>query len=94
MAITSLGAVEQFEVSTDVAQIASLVSRRTVYSLSEIEKLANRPTKIILFRLIGHFSRAIPYGQLIEDGIVTGPIQSIRKVSDAAFARILASSKR
>lgn len=94
MAITSLGAVEQFEVSTDVAQIASLVSRRTVYSLGEIEKLANKPTKIILFRLIGHFSRAISYGQLIEDGIVTGPIQSIRKVSDAAFARVLSSSKR
>lgn len=93
-AVTSIGVVDKFEVSSDGAQIASLVSRRTVYSLDEIDELATRPTKIILFRLIGHLANAVSYGQLMQDGVVTGPIQSIRKVSDVSFSRVLAASRQ
>jgi hypothetical protein len=93
-AVTSLGVVERFDVSTDGAQIASLVSRRTVYSLSEIEQLAQKPTKVILFWLIGHFSASVPYERLIRDAVVTGPIQSIRKVTDVSFSKVLAAAER
>lgn len=93
-AVTSLGIVEQFEISDRGAKIASLVSRRTVYSLAEIEDLAKKPTKVILFRLIRHLSTTVPYEQLIRDGVITGPIQSIRKVSDASFSRVLSASER
>ncbi len=93
-AVTSLGVVEQFEVSSDGAQIASLVSRRTVYSLDEINVLARKLTKVILFRLIGHLSTAVPYERLMRDEVVTGPIQSIRRVSDVSFSRVLAASVR
>lgn len=92
--VTSLGVVERFEVSSDGAEIASLVSRRTVYSLSEIDELAKKPTKVILFRLVTHLSTGVSYDQLILDDVVTGPIQSIRKVSDVSFSRVLAASKR
>lgn len=92
--VTSLGIVERFEVSKDGAQIASLVSRRTVYSLEEIDELAKKPTKVILFRLIHHLPTAVSYEQLMRDGVVTGPIQSIRKVSDVAFSTVLAASQR
>lgn len=94
MAVTSLAVVEQFQISSDGAQIASLVSRRTVYSLTEIDELAKKPTKIILFRLIGHFSTTVPYVQLIRDRVVTGPIQSIRRVTDASFSQVLAAAER
>nr|WP_315594765.1 GNAT family N-acetyltransferase [uncultured Cupriavidus sp.] len=93
-AVTSLGVVEQFEVSSDGAQIASVVSRRTVYSIGEIDDLAQKPTKVILFRLVGHLPAVVPYGRLLLDGVVTGPIQSIRKVSDVAFSRVLSASGR
>lgn len=93
-ATTSLGVVEQFEVLSDGPQIASLVSRRTVYSLREINEMARKPTKVILFRLIGHLAVTVSYEQLLRDGVVTGPIQSIRKVSDASFSRVLAASTR
>lgn len=93
MAVTSLAVVERFEVSSDGAQIASLVSRRTVYSLAEIDEMAKKPTKVILFRLIGHFSTTVPYTQLMSDGVVTGPIQSIRKVTDASFSKVLAAAE-
>ncbi len=93
-AVTSLGVVEQFEVSSDAAQIASLVSRRTVYSIGEIDELAKKPTKVILFRLIHHFPAAVPYIDLMRDRVVTGPIQSISKVSDVSFSRVLTASRR
>ncbi|RXZ36975.1 GNAT family N-acetyltransferase [Oxalobacteraceae bacterium CAVE-383] len=93
-AVTSIGVVEQFEISDDGAQIASLVSRRTVYGIDEIDVLAQKPTKVILFRLVGHFPAIVPYDQLMFDEVVTGPIQSIRKVSDVAFSKILAASQR
>jgi len=94
MAVTSLGVVEQFEISSDGAQIASMVSRRTVYSLDVIGEMAKKPTKVILFRLICHFSTAVRYTELIQDGVVTGSIRSILKVSDVSFSKILAASKR
>lgn len=94
MAVTSIGVVERFDVSSDSAKIASLVSRRTVYSLNEIEELARKPTKVILFRLISHLTVTVSYSQLIRDGVVTGPIQSISKVSDVSFSSILTASKR
>nr|WP_240991233.1 GNAT family N-acetyltransferase [Cupriavidus taiwanensis] len=93
-AVTSLGVVERFEVSSDGAQIASLVSRRTVYSISEIDELTYKATKIILFRLVGHLPTVVPYDRLLLDEVVTGPIQSIRKVSDVAFSRVLSASRR
>jgi GNAT superfamily N-acetyltransferase len=93
-AVTSIGVVERFEVSADGAQIASLVSRRTVYSIGEIDELAKKPTKVILFRFIGHLAAPVPYEKLKQDGVVTGPIQSIRKVSDVSFSRVLTASGR
>lgn len=93
-AVTSIGVVEQFEISDDGAQIASLVSRRTVYSLDEIDSLAEKPTKVILFRLVDHLPKSVSYERLLQDRVVTGPIQSIRKVSDASFARVLAAARQ
>lgn len=91
-AVTSLGIVDQFAVLDDAARIAALVSRRTVYSIKEIEDMAARPTKVILFRLVKHFPQTVPYQRLRADRVVTGPIQSITKISDVAFSRVLAAA--
>ncbi|MCU4120994.1 N-acetyltransferase [Variovorax sp. N23] len=90
--VTSLGVVDQFAVLDDAAKIAALVSRRTVYSIKDIEHMAARPTKVILFRLVQHFSKPVPYQQLRTERVVTGPIQSITKISDVAFSRVLAAA--
>jgi GNAT superfamily N-acetyltransferase len=93
MAITSIGVVEKFEMSQDGAQIASLVSRRTVYSISEIDALAHKLTKVILFRLVGHLAKTVSYDVLLCERMVTGPIQSIRKISDASYSKIIHTAK-
>lgn len=87
-ALTSVGVVEDFKVSRDITEIVSLVSRRTVYSFREIEKMAEQPTKIILFRLIKHFKNPISHKTIERNNISSGPILSIRKVSDASFSKI------
>lgn len=87
--VTSLGVVEQFEVMEDVAKIASLVRRRTVYSIEDIESMAMQPTKVILFRLVEHLSNPVSYRCLQAERIVTGPIQSITEISDVSFSRML-----
>ena len=91
-AVTSLGVVDQFAVLSDAASIAAMVSRRTVYSIKEIESMAARPTKVILFRLVKHFPAPTSLKRLLEDGVVSGNIQSITKISDDAFSRVLAAA--
>jgi hypothetical protein len=93
-AITSVGVVERFEMLTDAARIASLVSRRTVYGLDEIADMARRLTRVILFRLVEHFPRVVSYERLRRDSVVSGPIQSIRRISDESFIRVLSAAGR
>lgn len=92
-AATSIGVVDRFDVLDDAARIASLVSRRTVYSQRQIVELATRRTKVILFRLVEHLPDPVPYARLQHEGIV-GPIQSIRELQDDAFSRVLAAAGR
>ena len=93
-ALTTLGIVERYEVHDDATNIMQIVSRRTVYSQKDIETMAKTPTKVMLFRLASHFLSSIPYKVLTQEGIVSGPIQSITKISDDSFSRILRHSQR
>ncbi len=88
-AVTSIGVVDKFKVLQDAAEIASLVRRRTVYSQAEIENLATKQTKVLLFRLIGHLPNPVSYYQLQRECNVAGPIQTIRKIQDAQFEKVL-----
>ena len=91
--ITTIGIVEYFATSTSASEIAHLVSRRTVYSQEEIEEMAERPTKVILFRLIEHLPNSVPYAWL-QQNRVRGPFQTIRSISDESFSRILRAAER
>ncbi len=92
-AITTLGIVEHFEVSESASDIARLVSKRTVYSEHEITSMAEKPTKVILFRLIEHLPNRVPYSWL-QQNRVRGPFQSIRSITDESFSRILRTAER
>lgn len=92
--VTSLGVVERFEVLDDAARIASLVRRRTVYSIKQIEEMAVEPTKVVLFRLVEHLPNPVSFQRLQDDGVVTGNIQSITKISDVAFSTVLRAAGR
>lgn len=93
-AVTSVGVVDRFEVLQDAARIASLVSRRTVYSIEQIEEMAKRETKVILFRLAEHFPNSVSYDWLLREQVVSGPIQSIRQIPNDDFSRVLTAAGR
>ncbi|WP_251369327.1 GNAT family N-acetyltransferase [Polynucleobacter sp. MWH-Spelu-300-X4] len=91
--LTSIAVVDKFQVLADASKIASMVSRRTVYSQSEIEAMAEKETRVILFRLIRHLKHPIPYSNLQSQCHIQGPFQSIRKINDDQFKKILQSER-
>lgn len=93
-AVTSIGVVDKFKVLQDAAEIASLVSRRTVYSHAEIEAMAAKQTKVILFRLVEHLSQQVSYTRLQRDCDIASPIQSIRRVQDEQFSKVINAARR
>lgn len=90
-AITSIGIVEQYQTSNDANAIAGLVSRRTVYSMDEISEIAQKPTKVMLFRLVRHFSTPVTHDWLQDQSIVNGNIQSIRSIGHQEFESVIAA---
>lgn len=90
-AVTSLGVVEQYETLEDASAIAGRVSRRTVYSMSEIIALAQKPTKVMLFRLVRHFTTPLSHEWLQRQGVVNGSIQSIRSIGHHEFEAVIAA---
>ncbi len=93
-AITSLGVIERFELHDDPNTIMQIVSRRTVYSQAEILEMTQKPMKVMLFRLVGHFDRPVTFTTLIELKVVNGPIQSITHITDASFSKLIERSRR
>jgi GNAT superfamily N-acetyltransferase len=92
--LTTLGVVESYTWSESAEDIARIVSRRTVYSDRQIEEMARTETKVMLFRLIGHFENPVPYTELTRLRVVKGPIQSIIHITDESFSRILRATER
>ncbi|MBO7776714.1 N-acetyltransferase [Burkholderia pseudomallei] len=93
-AITTLVVVEEFVTLNDPNLIAQLVSRRTVYTDTEIAQMARHPTgvRVMLFRTIEHFDDAVPRNQIPRQ--VRGNIQTTRQIDDDTFSRILAAAGR
>lgn len=79
-AITTYGVVDQFHIENDAEKIFQWVSKRTVYSLEEIQEMAGGEVKVILFRFVRHLETKLSYARLRSTGIVNGPIQSITKL--------------
>lgn len=94
MAVTTIGIVERYEVHENATTIMQIVRRRTVYSQKEIEAMASTPTKVMLFRLAGHFPSPISYSSLTQENIVSGAVQSITRISDDSFTKLLRLSQR
>lgn len=88
-AITSLGIIESVHDLDDVDKIVPLVSKRTVYSFDDIAKMAEKRTKVILFRSAMHFNQPVTYQWLIEKGVINGQPQSIQRISDDSFRQIM-----
>ena len=88
-ALTSIGIVESYEQLNDTDSIISKVKRRTVYTLGDIQKMAEKPTRVLLFRFVRHLTRSIHLSELVHSKILNGRPQSITSISHASFEQAL-----
>lgn len=88
-ALTSIGVVESYDTLADVESIISRVKRRTVYSLTDIQKMASKPIRVMLFRFVRHLQTPLFLNQLIAADILVDKPQSITKISHDKFERVL-----
>lgn len=90
-AITSIGVVENYDSLQDAEAIARCVKRRTVYSMDEITEIAQKLTRVMLFRIIKHLKKPLGQDYLKINNILNFVPQSITKISNDTFERIIAS---
>lgn len=83
--VECIGIVEQAYRGSDIDKVLPLVSKRTVFSREDIEKLLQKETLIILFRLLRTFP-PIRHGVLEKAGI-KGPIQRMRKITHEQYEK-------
>lgn len=91
-AVTSLGIVELYDSLQDVSEIVRRVRRRTVYNMEQIAEMATKPTKVMLFRLVKHFSHPPSFNWLKQNRVVNGNIQTIREIDDDAYQRLISQA--
>lgn len=88
--LTSLGVVDKvFNDVLDPDKVQKEVKNRTVYQRREIEKMVQKPTKIILFYHTFHFPNKIKINTLLSENIINGYPQSIQEITDENYQRII-----
>lgn len=88
-AVTSIGVVEECARLESADEIVRLVKRRTVYSYSEITRMAEKPTKVILFRIIDHLPKPSSLEWLIQNYCLQAAPMSIVEVTDESYKKIV-----
>ncbi len=91
--ITTLGIVEKMFVSTELDEILEEVAKRTVYSYDDIQKMSEKETHIILFRLVGHFEGSFISNKWLIEHTSYKNCQSICSIDDNSFEKILEHGK-
>lgn len=81
--IECIGIVEQIYRGSDVNKVLPIVSKRTVYSKTQVEVWLQRETLVLLFRLLRTFS-PIDY-ETLKQANIKGPFQSIRKITHEQY---------
>lgn len=90
MAITTIGTVDSVHLKLrDPQEVFKLIAKRTVFSLKDVEGLCNSDVLVILFNQNFHLINDVPYSKLLENQIISGPIQTITEISDTQYRKII-----
>ena len=85
--LTTIGIVETVVRLSNAEEILKRVLKRTVYSATEIDEMADKETLVLLFRLGLHLPNAVTRKFLVANG-VKGNIQTIREIEHSLFQNI------
>lgn len=84
--VTGVGVVERTLASSEPAEIARFVGKRTVYTWAEISVMCDSDVLAMLFRHARLLSTAVSLREMLEEGVVRGPPQSIQALNTEAVA--------
>lgn len=79
--IADIGVVESFHRVNNLNDLHHLISKRSVFSLEELENLIEEELSVILFIHSKTYDYKISYDELVESGVISGPIQSTQSLS-------------
>ena len=87
--LTSIGICEsaKYEI-TETKKIKDIVGKRSVFSESEIEKMAKKPTTVLLFNWYFDLSDPIRYQDLRDEEIIAGAPQTIQQLNEDSYNSI------
>ena len=87
--ITSLGVIEKvYHNLRSPDEIIRYVGKRSVYTKKEIEEIAKKPTKVILFRQHFHLKSPLALDYLRTNNILSGAPQSIVRIPHEKYLLI------
>lgn len=88
-AVTSLGVVDlvKYDV-TNADDIREIVGRRSVFTRHELEDYAQKPTTVILFTWHFDLTNSIHYRQLLDEEVISAPIQAIQRIEHEDYMYI------
>ena len=87
--ITTIGVVDEIYYDVeDVDEISRITRKRTVYSYHELEMM-KKPLTIILFRQNLNVVKKLELSELIKQGILNGPPQSITEISHENYRHLI-----
>lgn len=86
-AITSIGVVDEIHSQmSSVDEIFNLIHKRTVYNINEIKRLvSSSPVLVILFRQHLHLNVSMSLREMIANGVLSAPPQSIIQITDGQY---------
>lgn len=91
--ITTLGIVESvYYKQKDPNEIMKLIAKRTVFSFDEISNICKSDVLVILFNQNFHFKKDFSYNELCKNQIIGGPIQTITKIKNEDYNKIIAGN--
>ena len=87
--ITSMGVIERvYHDIRNPDEIIRYVGKRSVYTKKEIEEIAKKPTKVILFKQHFHLKNPLALDYLRTNNILSGAPQSIVRIPHEKYLRI------
>lgn len=85
--IQCMGIVENVLFSEDINEVFPTIAKRTVYKYSDLQKILNKKTLVILFRYVA-LDKEIS-SQAIANAGIKGYIQSIRQIDNEQYSKLI-----
>lgn len=79
--ISDIGIVESSRFVDNLQELLQIISKRSVYSLKDLEEIITTRTNVILFIHCKTYKNKISYDELMKLGIIKGPVQSIQSLN-------------